>query len=289
MNELIATIHFIGLCLFTTAASEIAELRVLLPRVVWSLPTVIGPAEGTSAVSHPDGPADVETHTAFIAFRKIDRKTVTGWVPKPMPGQPDYEYIVLSGETVTFERNAKNRVPKKPDLPRLLSCPGSKLRSNVAGPNASDVAATFVLNYGDTSTCRSLPHGHHPPASRIDTKLRLNNTGTLTITGKAGQTTRTLTVDGGATVYVGNLPSKLLRSNPVPIREGSGAHHLAYYGMFTNDPAAAACEYQRLADDAASRGRCGIVDFRFGDSADPPPLEGFKHAINSDCSNSSWP
>ena len=300
-------VHFIGLCLFTTAARQDGKLRVLLPRVEWTLPQTVGPA-GAPVVGQVGGLGDVESHTAFIAFRKSDRLAVKGWTPKAMPGQPDYEYIVLSGETVTFETQGSPKLTTAPKLPKVRCCTGLKLRRDVAASSASSVAATFVLTRGRANTCNSIPHAGAGSDPRVDTKLRLNNTGTLRIAGrKAGEVTRTLTVRGNATVYVGNLPSQLVLTNPLhhqpPVPHGNAHHHLAYQNMFTHHPTAiAACQFPAPGDDV-QRDRCGGVDFRFGDfdgkaghlldisgghPTDPPDKKP-KPAVNSECSNSSWP
>ena len=301
MKETIATIHFIGLCLFTTMAGTDGTLHVVLPRVQSSGVVANATGDSTSAL------AGVENHTAFLAFKKSDLLKAIDWTPQPLPGQPGYQYIVLRGEAIRFHANAPNAATAgaPAGLPPVESCGTSKLRAGFTAADSSGAAAIVRIPSGTLEACSARPAGSKASA-RIDTKLRLSNDGDLVVSGETKQDTRMLFLKGNAMLYVANLPSQWVNNAVHQHQHDSPPHELVYPAMLEQtSETACAIEDHRVPPIVFTR--CGTVDpaFRFGDApqqqvAKAPGKSHESHtsdrmdkrsvaAVNSDCSNSSWP
>lgn len=294
MNELIATIHFIGLCLFTTVASTDAKLHVVLPRIQST--GMERQQRGAVATPRPRaGLAGVENHTAFLSYKDSDFVNVAGWTPQKLPHQTGFSYIVLTGEAISFYTNQPNdpTTAAPPDLPKGNCCTSQTLRAAFHAADGSGAAAIVRVPQGTLTACGSRPGGGADPNPRVDTKLKLTNSGVLVVVGTTKQQSRSLILKGGATLYVANLPSQWVSNVTYVHVHGSVKHNAVYPAMF--DHGTSTCPYYAPAPVSVSD--CYAADgFRFGDTTMPPQLGEIKKtyddkgmAINSDCSNSSWP
>ena len=300
----IAIIHFIGLCLFTDLATSDHKLHVILPRIQ---ATGISHQLNLQASRIPrdavqfqqphvtPGLGNVENHTAFLAFRDQDLLNVQGWTAQPLPGQPGYKYIVLNGETLTFNANAANVASVKPsDLPSVKCCANQNLLAGFKPSDGGAAAAIVRVPEGALATCSSQPAGAiYGNDYRIDTRLTLENTGGVMVWGDTKQKARALVLKGNATLYIANLPSKWVLNQPYANTHGGTPHYRAYTAMFTHTTGTA-CPAKNPTMNGAP-GRCGSIDtaFRFGDSIPPGSAKKIGvnsgASINSECSNSSWP
>lgn len=323
MNELIATIHFIGLCLFTTVASTDAKLHVVLPRIqstgIDFTATASANVLGRSQMHQQSGRfgaavqprftpalAGVENHTAFLAFKDSDLVHVMGWTPQPLPHQPGYKYIVLDGEAISFYTSAQNAATAgiPPGLPSAKCCNAQTIRTAFKAADRSGNAAVFRIPNGTVKTCTAQPAGGNDGSKRIDTKVALANTGAVVVLGETKQqTARSLILKGNATLYVANLPSQWVANATYQHQHNSPSHYRVYPAMFEHPQGTNACPIKDPVDPPSLPPACGSSAFRFGDS--PPPQQQQQQqqqqmklaaagaqgtvAINSDCSNSSWP
>jgi hypothetical protein len=302
MIKLVATIHFIGICLFTTAASNDGKLYVVLPRIqatgmhqhmnLQATRPRPAPASQSQSGSTP-GLGGVENHTAFLAFRDVDFLTVAGWTPQALPGQPGYQYIVLSGETISFNTNAANPASTKPaNLPSVKCCGSEQLLPGFKTGDGSGAAAIFRLGEGTLTACSALSSAGD--GGRMDTRLQLETGGVLMVWGETKQKTRALVLKGDAPLYIGNLPTEWVLDHPYPtLQTNSTPHHQAYTAMFKH-PTGISCPYKPSAERTAIPTRCGTLDvaFRFGDTVPAGKKQTdlpIPEAVNAECSNSTWP
>src|SRR5258706_7111207 len=236
----VATIHFVGLVLFTPPPSAITaklttnpapEFVAIMPFVPSHIPpdstpiaTAIAVPDGSShkSVSQPPASAGgaqsatrapqithettfpanhpVEPHTAFLIFKDSDLLDVIGWEVKRF--EPGYLGIQLTGEHLSFVSDAALQdVSTRLSLGRAGRA-GAQLRPEYLPPDYSDAAAVFSIPNGQLAACAK---GTNNPNSltRIDTELKLNNSGQLTI--RSG--TKNLTVVGDAFVVAAHIPS----------------------------------------------------------------------------------
>lgn len=289
MAAQIAIIHFIGIVLFTTHASDDGKLHAVMPRIQ---STTHSAERHTSTTPVTPGLGGVVDHTAVIAYAIADERAVSGWQPKPVPGhKKHYRYVALQGELITIEPGAAND-ELRPDalqskLPRLeRCCERQKLQDRFRVADRSGAAAAFRLTHGTASSCTSVAQG-----LRIDTKLQLATAGTFVIKGTTVQgVTRTLTLRGGATVYAMNIPTAWLNDTNYAEWHEQVRHSNAYPAMLRHEGTCELAAARRVArTDFVPRGtgRCGVPapKFRFGDSGIPTD----NLALTSDCSNNTWP
>ena len=299
MKELIATIHFIGLCMFTSAAAtDNKTLHVVLPRIQSTrfeaqqinMQASRVPSGYSAQFPRNPGLGGVEDHTAFLAFRDGDLLNVSGWVPQPMPATPGYQYIVLSGEALSVHTyGSNNPASAKPTgLPSAKCCEKQELLPGFKSVDGSAAAAIFRLPQGKVQTCSSVPmvggSTVYNADARLDTKVDLKNRGALLVTGDLKGKPRVLVLAGDATLYVGNLPSAWVASPTYKVSH-SPVHYRAYAAMFKHTTVTS-CDYKPHAS-AAGINRCGEAtpSFRFGDSNS----SGKTAAVSAECSNSTWP
>ena len=214
-----------------------------------------------------------------------------------------YKYVELTGEHITFVVDAPNdRLSEIPaNMPRLPECGMTgKLTSGYQFPYTR-AAAAVDLSEGTLSVCGK--------GGRIDTRLMLNTTGTLTIVAfKSGQAkTLLLNTAGNPTIYLANVPSP--QNAGVADAHNGSPHYLAYYRMIGRE------ESRPCAGAPASSARTSVPDCNFpttepatevahgvfaqlhrrlralfhSDDTTGPPFPGYIFAVNAECSNSQWP
>ncbi|HEX8411827.1 MAG TPA: hypothetical protein VF883_23465 [Thermoanaerobaculia bacterium] len=293
MKELIATIHFIGLALFSSQVPNEDGLRVLLPRIehrerAVTTTTLTGQVvtrdpltlTGTSAIRA------VESHNAYIIFEEDDLLQEIGWkseaVPAHMVKESDppvrYRLVRLNGERVTFLANGVN--PPAAAAPAEL--PKPKCGTAVSRVSLRTVTAMISIPEGYLNTCAV--QFEVPAETRVDTELKLNNQGLLTVWATVFSETRALILKGDARVFVANVPHGMI-FDPDYARHGASHYH-AYYDLLKTS---GRCPNGHGLEHAPVNIRgCPLTSFRLAGD-----VRGFKNnlneAINSDCSNSSWP
>lgn len=290
MKELIATIHFIGLALFSTQVPNEDGLRVLLPRIENRERAVSKATTLTKQVVTKDtlpGMVDikaVESHNAYIIFEEEDLLQEIGWqsetVPAHMVKESDppvrYRLVRLNGERVTFLANGVN----PPAVAAPAELPKPKCGTAVSRVSMRTVTAIVSIPEGYLNTCAV--QFDVPAETRVDTELKLNNKGLLTIWSTVFSETRALILKGDARVFVANVPHGMI-FDPDYAKNGASHYH-AYYDLLKTS---ARCPHglEHAPVDIRS---CPQTPFRLAGD-----VRGFKNnlneAINSDCSNSSWP
>lgn len=239
MNATQAVIHFIGLVLFTTQVENDPGLHAILPAIRHPFdtpPIASAPPPGVSAgvASHTLG-RHIETHAALLIFRRDIIENDSHWKTSRFPptaGLAQYRYVQLTGEHITFIADAPSYVSAElpPDMPRLSCATPAELTSGYQRPY-SEAAAVVDIPEGTMSVCEA--KGVAP--GRIDTRLTLNTTGTLTVLAVKSGVVKTLVLDtsNNPTIYLANVPSP--RLNDTPTAPNGQPHFLAYYGMIGKD------------------------------------------------------
>lgn len=299
MKELIATIHFIGLALFSTQVPNEPGLRVLLPRIENREKAVTKTATNNHHVTLTKQALTrdphtltgntainaVESHNAYIIFAEEDLLQEIGWtsegVPAHMVKASDppvrYRLVRLNGERVTFLANGVN--PPAAAAPAEL--PKPKCGTAVSRVSLRTVTAMVSIPEGYLNTCAV--QFEEPAETRVDTELKLNNNGLITVWATVFGETRALILKGDARVFVANVPHGMI-FDPNYAKEGSSHYH-GYYDLLKTTSAKCPHGLEHAPVDIRS---CPLTSFRLAGD-----VRGFKNnldeAINSDCSNSSWP
>jgi hypothetical protein len=266
-----ATLHFAGLVLFTSRAvretnavpinsSEVAH------QVMAYMPSV---KSGLHAhARQANFQQQVEDHTAVIAFNPGDLLAVSGgWQTQIL--RSNLSYIELIGEHISFVADGANRIAQIDS--RLPHVGGAQLLSQYR--SAPGAAAVFEIPYGKLSACMADVADH-----RVDTKLTLENHGTITIKADNG---KSATFKGGATIRLANMPMAWLISMTGSANEAS---HYTVYCQMTGDTQ---CAMGALSSPISEV--CGDPSLVML----PPP--GVRIGTNSTqssdvfCSNTQWP
>lgn len=286
MNELIATIHFIGLALFSTQVPDAPGLHVLLPRVeshqheAPQAETIDGTTEEVTITTEET--RVVEPHQAFIIYDQRDFVEEIGWTPEDVPAHlirqdttnpPQYKFVRLTGEQVKFHADGGNATISDLRLP----LPRPKCGDGILN---GSVAAVVDIPKGELATCAAVFGGSE---RRYDTQLKLRNSKLIVITAAANGVIKALTLKGSAIVYIANLPAEMLSSGDW---ESSGAaHYLAYYNLIKTS-----CAEQGLtAPKTTSIGSCTSTPLSI--TGDKPSKTVTLNAsiVDSECSNSAYP
>ncbi len=279
--NLIATIHFLGLALFSTQVPrEEGALRVLLPRIEQQQHQQHANAPMLSASSDPALMRTIEPHVSALIFRTSDLLQEINWESEPVPVhmlQPyaqkePWSMVRLDGESITFMPTAEN----SPVTRTALALPKPSCATQIA--RKIDVAATVNVPAGKLSSCKA------PDRNRYDAVLSLANNKVITVWAESTEIRETqskaLVLDGGATVYVVNIPVAVINESPAD-PSMTTAHYLAYYSLL------------RTRQRDCPRSLVPPVDFV--SDCDPIPVNvagiagTITRVVDSECSNSSWP
>jgi len=306
-------IEFVGLCVITTqllTGGNLARLelnhtapqqRVVFAVLPWvtgnvrktgTVPvTTLAPAnEKSSRMStlHTDPNlnstlqvANVEPHTAMIAFDPQALVSVKGWKPAAL-GNDGWFYIELSGEHLTFVPDLANDAVTPPEtllLPHLGKT--HALTTPYTYPNYAGAAAVFEIPTGTLNACV----GSGTTSGRIDTTLTLQTSDTLTITSTTEK--KSITLKAGYPVIIANVPlSYAMTHNPA----GHAHNHFQVYCAMTGQ---APCSWPPPATTSTIPTKplttCDNPHFRpaAGHQTPPPPPP---LAMNDfACSNTQWP
>jgi hypothetical protein len=288
-----AILQFIGIVLFTRELSDDNHLQAIMPRITASAAHEHAAAPPTKKAESV--PADVEAHTAFIAFPHASYLDNKGWAPSALAVIPGYDYVRLDGEQIEFV-SEKKIAPKRKGpnltqqsqpaeelgLPHLKKCCSamSTLKKQFQGPDFSGAAAVFDVRTGKASGCRASAAA---PRGRVDTQLTLENDGSVTIRARKGKVTKEIRLRGDAQVYVANLPMSSLQVRNS--RSPSAPHYEAYYAMADGGTR---CENFQCALDATMPACKAKLPARLQPGMGIKPKSG-PDSIDYECSNSQWP
>jgi len=277
-----AVIHFVGLVMFTTqllgpnmtlrttnAANVHTQSQVvaILPRVGrTAIPFPNQRAKQALTKSTPTEsatPEVVEPHVAWIIFQDWTLINQHGWNVKPLSKDPAaanvFDYVELNGDQVSFVVDRPN---PQATVPTALPHTGGTLKAEYAPPAPSADAAVFNIPVGDIKICQSQADG---VAGRVDTELRLNNSGTITI--RSG--TKTLTLDTNGVVYVVNVPPAYAVWHD--LNHTARNHYLIYCRMVGKDDSACSAEFLHTTEQCGTE--CGCSE----NAQLPPPPDGDSH------------
>ena len=300
MKELlVATIHFVGLALFSSQVPGEQGLRVVLPSLEQhqthhaEAAPAPAPTRGltTTKMLTSDNMTQLETltiepHVAAIVYDERAFREQTGWPSEPVPAKmvipstagttPVYRMVRLNGERVTFDAQGSNpAVAGNADL----ALPKLACGNDLTFAQKFRYAAMFAIPGGKLSTCVI------PNRDRYDTQLTLQNDGALTIravTEGPKPVTKTLVLSGNATVYVVNVPLSAMGD-----QDGTGTtrHYLAYYDLLRksnpNCPTA-------LKPPPVAVRDCPSSSLQIANGVPQPGALGGV-AVSAECSNSTWP
>jgi hypothetical protein len=252
----------------------------------------------------------VEDHVAVLIFETSSYINSPNWprtvLPKKVANEPEYSYVLLDGDRVTFVTSGGNNPPATTanlSLPHLTQvCPATaKLRPDYVPPY-SGVAAVFNIPEGVLESCRST--ANEPPyGRRVDTKVTLETSGVFIISASTMKMTKELRLRpdaaGRVRVAVANVPAKFLFGTytPTPTGQVDGVPHVhAYYAMVGNGSACSMTLTQWfdahpelvLGDCAASTRFAGHLGKPVPVELVPPSLQS-PAAFNFECSNTQWP
>jgi hypothetical protein len=317
MDATQVVIHFIGLVLFSAHVSNDPGLHAILPDVkqkfftapvIGDLPKTIAaePASAGHDTAHPPlstanpNPSDahvnfapnIESHITLLIFHEDlvadDSQWPTSTIISRFPHAEtltSYKYVKLTGEHITFIAGAPNDSPVAlpENLPHLsLSCPTTGLTSGYQWPY-SKAAAVVDIPEGTLSTCYS-----SVAPGRIDTKLTLNTTGTLTVVAEKSGAVKTLVLNtlNNRTIYLVNVPPPRVKGSAEA--ESGSSHFYAYYSMIGKD-LTSTCIHSPSASANMRVVGCDPVFFAPGstdsDDREVPPM----FSANAECSNTQWP
>jgi hypothetical protein len=276
--NLIAIIHFLGLALFSTQVpGEEGALRVLLPRIEQQQhqqhQTVN--ASMTSGSSDAVMMRTIEPHVAALIFKEKDLLQEINWESEPVPDhmlQPfaqkePWRLVRLDGESITFKPSAENA----PVTRTALALPKPSCATQIA--RKIDVAATVNVPAGKLSSCKA------PGRNRYDAVLTLANQKVITVWADSDSQSKALVLDGGASVYVVNIPVAVMDKS-LADETMNAAHYLAYYSLLRTRPQRD-CS-RSLVPPAEKVSECDPIPVNVAGIADI-------RVVDSECSNSSWP
>jgi hypothetical protein len=318
-------IQFIGLFVFTTlttggnatgrTALQASNPNISQTVVVAIAPSVIGDpllqrstttaaprknaiAQETKATTAQTGSHGdfVEAHKTMIVYRPQDlvpSSPVTGWTTtKLKQNDPeDWHYVVLSGEQITFVADMANvdiDANSLKFLPLRHLGPTQLLSAYTPSGQYSRAAAVFTIPKGILSVCS---HGASPEGlqSRVDTRLTLQVSSTLTIQGPGN---KSITLWAGAPVFIGNVPLAFATSGTV----SANAHE--HYKVYCEMVAAPTCTWppdplkpEQLASSIHDCG-LGVVYRKSAGHQRGPTLPSFVEPNQMNdfaCSNTQWP
>lgn len=290
MDPMTATIHFVGLVMFTTQPIRTDTARIavnatpytvqqtvaLMPKVL-ALPQQrarAGRSEVGPESALPIGGQHVEEHIALIAFKSCDLLAVSGWEVKRLDN--DFLYVQLNGDHVSFVVDGVNG-PAKID-PNLRHVVGSHLIAPYAAPYSGE-AAVFTIPRGSLKACFSKTTGV-VPQNRVDTQLTLANNGTLTIKTDV----KSITLTGNAVVAAANVPIPWAMTHT---QTTSALPHYTVYCAMTGDTACVVPAPTAGLDDCDS----GINLRPAGGSGElsTRTVPSSVDSIDAFCSTTQWP
>jgi len=307
-----AVIHFVGLMVFTTqfVAPDVSLLRTTDSVSVKSKSQVVAilPRVGRTVIPFHDERAkqmiarsapteapvpteEVEPHAAWIIFEDWTLINQEGWNVRPLGNDPAsnaFDYVELDRDQVSFVADRPNPPAR---VPAALPHTGGSLKAEYAPPAYPAAAAVFNIPVGAITICRSNAVG---VSGRVDTELRLNNSGTITITsGK-----KKLTLDTNGVVYVVNVPPAYARSHDLTHQARN--HYLIYCRMVgtadnvcsagflrMDGPCLSCSENQQLPPPPGGGSKTGEVNTRARQKYVPPPTP--VRLASFECSNTQYP
>ena len=303
------------------AAPSSTPTHNLNPPAIHHRPTQVAaaaPSNASPSAAPGSFSTHIEQHVALLVFREDIVVNDSQWKAKRIVSTfrnaeelAAYKYVELTGEHVTFVVDSpSNPLAKLPaDMPRLPTCGRStgELTSGFQWPY-TQAAAVVDIPEGTLSAC----HARKVANGRIDTTLRLNTTGTLTIVGAKSGVVKTLVLNttNNPTIYLANVPPP--RGKGLAASHTAARHFLAYYRMIGKDetssclgspagPAVPDCVPQPVfpiiaTPSAVFNGRFARMHHRvralfLGLSLFPPerPETEVLRIKNAECSNSQWP
>ncbi|HWJ41619.1 MAG TPA: hypothetical protein VNT29_10805 [Candidatus Limnocylindrales bacterium] len=314
----VATIHFLGIVVFiqppdATRATRTESPSTITVAVMPNVPAhILAGAPITTAAAVPSGPMHkatvqpapspgssqsaarfgsgvtppenhiVEPHNAFLIFKDSDLLDVSGWEVKRF--ETGFLGIQLNGEHISFVADGPNQIDSSPlNLGQVTG----QLRPEYLPPAYSDAAAVFSIPNGELAACAK---GTNNPGlmTRIDTELRLINSGQLTV--QSG--TKILTVRGDASVVAAMVPFTFANHNE--LNPQSAAHYNVYCAMTGNvGPCSAPLADLSLVANPKIL-QCHDNTMITGGSPDsrenlPVIPNSIDHLLDVACSNSRWP
>jgi len=277
LTQSTATFQFSGLVLFTTRDVSNPTQRVKMTQAdVQQQLIAIIPNVKHGFISHTDdGQMSVEDHTAIIAFWSCDLKAVTGWEVKQL--RPNLLYIELTGERLHFVADAPNN--PAPFTWGLAKVGGAQLQPQFQ--TAPGAAAVFDIPYGTFSACLA-----DTADQRVDSKLTLNNYGTITIAANGG---KSLSLAGGAKAYIADMPMAWLINQTASADESS---HYSVYCEMTGDTQ---CPPPAFSQGNGPSSACGDPTFIIlapsggGNTSQHRGPHPTSQSADVFCSNTQWP
>lgn len=240
----------------------------------------------------------IDDHIAIIAFPNGSLVAQSaGWNVQPLPPlAAEYSYVVLNGEHLQLLSAESNEVATVPGgLPklnyqcsdRMLQQPYSPVwNAEYQPPVYPRAAAVIHVPRGKTDACLADVNGD--VRGRADTRIHLNNGGTVVIEAKKNNQTKTLAFDGNTLLMIANAPADWVHSN------GSGSkldvrHYEAYYSMLD---AAAATNCMRQGPPALAR--CDVATAARPSATQAGPRTNWPSTppelfMTYECSNSQYP
>lgn len=244
----------------------------------------------------------IDDHAAILAFPTyvLLSDPNPGWNVLPLKPVNDYSYVALDGEHLQLIVNGQNAVATVPNkLPRIShGCGGdSTARGSSRGrfppppltagyqpPHYSQAAAVLRIAAGSVDACTANVNGDK--RGRVDTRVSLNNDGTVILKATKNGVSRQLTFDGDSLLILANVPKRWLDGNPYTALNDLG-HFEAYYTML--DPnRRAGCRRQPPPDSLPSCGETALRPMG-GKTETPVTLPEPLRFMTYDCSNSSYP
>ncbi|HUR80551.1 MAG TPA: hypothetical protein VM733_07280 [Thermoanaerobaculia bacterium] len=275
----VATIHFLGLAMFSTQVPpDEGAMRVLLPRVEQQHKMTMTSSSGGSMEQMVKS---VESHVAAVIVKESDLLQEINWESEPVPEhmledwaqKTPYRMVRLDGETLTFMPSVDNKPVATTSLvlPKL-ACSGRVARK-------PDVVATVNVPTGQLASCKA------PSRNRYDTVLTLNTRGVFTLWADKSDTpsrsdVKALVLDGSATVWVVNIPTSVMEGTNEAPSQLSASHFLAYYGLLHMRPGKDCVP--RIMPPREPVGECDPIPVNVGAIA-------FSRVVDSECTNTAWP
>lgn len=320
MDATQVVIHFIGLVLFSTHVTNDPGLHAILPAIHFEPPTHGNPTQPVTAASsssaspgvahaspaapsssaspgaaHASVSTNIEPHVALLIFHEDVVANDSQWQASTIVSRfpqaatlASWKYVKLTGEHITFivDSPSNPRAKLPPNMPRLPRLPGATptgLTSGYQWPY-SKAAAVVDIPEGTLSAC----HATTIAAGRIDTRLTLNATGTLTIVAAKSGVVKTLVLNTSTnpTIYLVNVPPPRVKGTDAATAGDS--HFRAYCSMIGKDQTGT-CSRPSVAANAEPVLGCEPVFFAPGSTTGGFLEVGPIFSANAECSNTQWP
>ena len=294
-----AIIQFIGIVLFSSAVPADPGVHAIVPRIDQAThhhqqkeqKDQLNIGDVKSMASGYEELEGVENHVAVLLFRKRDVIGTAGTWKRTGELRSDWQFVQLDGEQVQFLTNGVNDAPAVPaSLPRieggdcLVQAEATTgFKDAFQAPDYAGAAAVIDIPLGTLAVCGK-KSAHSDSVIRVDTTLAMKNEGVLVIAARRASdgTAKTITLHGGALVYVANVPPRYVFEGTYDPMT-SDSHWEAYHEMIDTPcpsrpqmpPVAEACDLSGLSEA-----------WRIAQN-DPPTL--VLMMVGSECSNTQWP